>query len=481
MNKSCNDYHILIFIKTNALAKIKIKLMDAHMTHFYHPTVNTQLQHRPQITTSQLFRVWGEAVSTRYDTLASQFRPLFEQIKQHALQREQRHELPIEQIQWLKDSGFTRLRLPKAYGGYEATLPELFALLIELAEADSNLPQILRIHFGFTEDVLVSQDPVFQQRWLERLARGDTIGSAWSEGGTESIHAFKTHLSTDESGKIRLNGEKYYTTGSLYANWVEVGVTDLHGESSTVIVPRHAQGVEILDDWNGFGQQLTASGTARFTDVLVDPSEFLPEGTRFKYSAAFYQLIQLAIITGLTRSATYDVSAAVVKRTRNYSHANTPLVQNDPQILQVVGQIRTAAYTAGVLVEKVAQSLERTYSAALDSHSASEADLNALAELESAQAQGVITQLALDASTLLFDALGASAADKKYGFDRYWRNIRTLASHNPRVFKARIIGDFSVNGTLPPYQWRIGDTSKIEAQAEQSTLKNASSVSLTPT
>ncbi|NOQ07075.1 monooxygenase, partial [Acinetobacter baumannii] len=46
------------------------------------------------------------------------------------------------------------------------------------------------------------------------------------------------------------------------------------------------------------------------------------------------------------------------------------------------------------------------------------------------------------------------------GLDRYWRNVRTLASNNPRVFKNRIGGDFSVNGTLPPYQWRIGEVSK---------------------
>jgi hypothetical protein len=40
--------------------------------------------------------------------------------------------------------------------------------------------------------------------------------------------------------------------------------------------------------------------------------------------------------------------------------------------------------------------------------------------------------------------------------ERLWRNARTLSSHNPRVDKDRIVGDFAVNGTLPPKQWRIG-------------------------
>lgn len=112
-------------------------------------------------------------------------------LKKGLLIREQQHILPYEQLQWLKDIGFTRLRLPKVHGGFDATIPELFALLIELAEADSNLPQALRVHFGFTEDVLVSKDKAFQQRWLSRIANGETVGSAWSEGGKSQLISLK--------------------------------------------------------------------------------------------------------------------------------------------------------------------------------------------------------------------------------------------------------------------------------------------------
>ena len=52
--------------------------------------------------------------------------------------------------------------------------------------------------------------------------------------------------------------------------------------------------------------------------------------------------------------------------------------------------------------------------------------------------------------------LVAVQGDVPAGLDRHWRNARTLASHNPRIYKHRIIGDFAVNGTPPPYQWRIG-------------------------
>jgi hypothetical protein len=40
--------------------------------------------------------------------------------------------------------------------------------------------------------------------------------------------------------------------------------------------------------------------------------------------------------------------------------------------------------------------------------------------------------------------------------DRYWRNALTITSHNPRIYKAGVVGDFVVNGTPPPFQGRIG-------------------------
>jgi alkylation response protein AidB-like acyl-CoA dehydrogenase len=86
------------------------------------------------------------------------FRPIFRRIQEGAIQRERDRLLPFEQIQWLKDEGFGAVRPPKEFGGRSATLPELFALLTELAEADSNLTQALRVHFAYAEDVLNSQE-----------------------------------------------------------------------------------------------------------------------------------------------------------------------------------------------------------------------------------------------------------------------------------------------------------------------------------
>lgn len=110
------------------------------------------------------------------------------------------------------------------------------------------------MHLSFTENLLLSQNDDFKALWLQRIGKGETVGSAWSEGGKESIEQFSTHLAQLKDGTVVLNGKKYYTTGSLYADWVDLGMTDLEGHSACILIPRDATGVTIIDDWNGFGQ-----------------------------------------------------------------------------------------------------------------------------------------------------------------------------------------------------------------------------------
>jgi len=73
-----------------------------------------------------------------YAALAARFRPVFARIAAGAAEREVTRTLPLEPIRWLKEAGFGTLRIPQAEGGFGATLPQLFQLLTELAEADSN-------------------------------------------------------------------------------------------------------------------------------------------------------------------------------------------------------------------------------------------------------------------------------------------------------------------------------------------------------
>ena len=69
------------------------------------------------------------------------------------------------------------------------------------------------------------------------------------------------------------------------------------------------------------------------------------------------------------------------------------------------------------------------------------------------------------AATILFDTLGASGTSRTRDLDRHWRNSRTVASHNPVIYKQRIVGDWSVNGTEPPFVWDIGTHASVDPAA----------------
>src|SRR5690606_4404045 len=100
------------------------------------------------------------------EELLARFTPIFARIAEGAIEREQNRELPYEQVAWLREAGFGTLRVPRRYGGFGASLPQLFRLITLLGEADSNLPQIFRAHFGFVEGRLNDPDDVSRDIWF---------------------------------------------------------------------------------------------------------------------------------------------------------------------------------------------------------------------------------------------------------------------------------------------------------------------------
>ena len=418
------------------------------------PTLLTAAAGDNDIVT-QIDQGWGAGPSARYEQIAARFRPLFKSVRATAVARDNDHHLPVDEIKSLKQAGFSKLRLPLERGGLGITLPEFYALLIELSEADPNITNAFRSHFGFSEDILNAPSSPKRTAWLDRIANGETIGSGFSETGDAKASAASTRLSRSGDHWI-LNGRKYYTSGSLYADWINLGATDDEGKPIGALVPTSAEGVEILDDWDGFGQTLSASGTAIFTNVVIPDDLINPVQTRFRYSNGFFQTVHLATLAGIGRAAANDVSRLVAERRRIYTNGNATRVAEDPQVLQVVGKVRAAAYGAGAIALKTAEALQRVHDAdrAGDAQAADAA--NVAADIEVSQAVTVISNLVLDATTILFDALGASAAKRTNGLDRHWRNARTIASHNPRIYRERAVGDFSVNGTKPAVLHRAG-------------------------
>lgn len=391
-----------------------------------------------------------------FQQLVEHFRPLFSRIAEGTVQRERDRELPHSQLAWLKKAKFGTLRIPVEQGGYGLTLPQLFTLLTELAEADSNLPQALRAHFAFIEDLLNQPDTELRRRWFTRFVAGELVGSGWTEIGEVKVGEVLTKVTPDTEGWW-LNGEKFYSTGTLYADWIDVYAQRSDDGSDVIaLVNVHQTGVQREDDWDGFGQRLTGSGTTRFVQAKVETPHVYPFSQRFRYQTAFYQQVLLATLAGVSKALTRDASEAVAARQRVYSHGNAKLVRHDAQVLQVIGQLASWSYAVEATVERASQALEHAFIV----HNSEDEELiqqaNITAEVEVAKAQVIATELVLRSTSELFNALGASDTRLSKALDRHWRNARTLSSHNPVIYKTRDIGDWHVNKNTPTFIWQIG-------------------------
>ncbi|MFL1494391.1 acyl-CoA dehydrogenase family protein [Pseudomonas antarctica] len=401
--------------------------------------------------------IWGAAPSARYEQLAAPFRPLFAHILAHAAEADQTRASLAPVIHQLNALGLPRWRLPASYGGQDATFAELLALLTELSAADSNITQALRGHFGFCEDVLCAKDLDWRAKWLDRLGQGALLSPGSTEVGTQTRGDFETRLHRDADGTLRISGKKFYTTGALYSDLINTVATGEDGTVYSVVVDLKAPGVQIIDDWNGFGQRLTASGTCLFNNAPVE-DDLRPTHQRFGYGQSFYQIYHLSTLAGIARRAALSGAQELSQRARTFTTGNTDTAAQDVQLLQVIGEVASQAYAAHAITQQAAQRLEHTaqYVIAHDQPLHDDDPQVALAELEVCLAVNPVVDATLAATTALFDALGASATASNKALDRLWRNARTLANHNPRVYKSRIVGNYLVNGLLPPAQWRVG-------------------------
>ena len=423
----------------------------------------------PHVDTGNALHRFGSEPAS-YEDLAERFRPIFKKIAEGAVAREQSRTLAFEAVTWLREAGFGALRVPQAHGGLGATLPQTFRLLIELGEADSNLPQIFRAHFAFVEERLNSKDEADRQRWFSLIVEGALFGAAMAEKteGTET-----TVTLAKDGARWILDGYKYYSTGTIYSSWI-VAVALEGTEYVSLAVPATAKGVTIEDDWDGFGQRLTGSGTTRFHQVAIGEDQILrrvsvEQPPKASYIIAYYQLFHLAALAGIARAVLKDALAFTQAKTRTFAVPGKSSPRHDPLVQSVIGRLASLSFTADTLVDGVADAIDEAYRTAIKGDDATE--LYTVANIKAYQAQQIVIEQVLEATTLLFEIGGASATSESRRFDRYWRNARTLASHNPLIHRERAIGDYWLNGTPP-----VGVLQAViqsEAQA-----KNAAEASL---
>lgn len=365
-----------------------------------------------------------------------------------AAQRERERQLPYEAVRQVAQAGLYTCRIPQAHGGPGGSVSDVIALLLRVASVDSNVAQALRPGFGFVEGLLASRAEgaeAERERWFARYLQGAVLGNAgWEVGGANG--AISARLVRDGE-HYRASGSKYYSTGSLYADWISAVALDEDEQPVSFVLPRDRQGLELLDDFDAMGQRLTASGTTRLNDVRVYADEIrtrtVEEGKRTVVTP-FLQLFLATVQAGIARNALDDAVLFAREHARPIKHSSATRSVDDPYVQLSVGEIAARAFTAEAVVLRAAASIDRAWAADLDPQQVDQAAIDV------AQAQYIAAESALKAAELLFDVGGASTTGRSHNLDRHWRNARTVANHNPRHWKAAAVGNWQLTGTPPP-------------------------------
>lgn len=372
---------------------------------------------------------------------------LADAIAEGASQREADRTLPYEAFRLVRQSGLGALRIGQADGGPDGSLADLIGALATLAAADSNVAHALRIHFNATEALRLAQPSAYRQLQVQRTLEGALFGGAYTERGTERAGVTHTAL-VREGDHFRLSGRKFYATGTAFSDYANVSVLDEEGTMVTVNLPVDREGIAVLDDWDGFGQRLTASGSIVFTDVLVRAHEVQSRDSGSlvgRHTSALRQLHLVTSAAGAVRNVLADATRFVRDHGRPAMHSPAATAREDHFNQLVVGELSAASHAIDALVLDNARHLDRSADA-IAANAAQAADLVLQGALATAKTQTVVARLALGAAERMFEAGGASATSSKHNFDRHWRNIRTIFNHNPLLQKTRVLGDYQLNG-----------------------------------
>jgi alkylation response protein AidB-like acyl-CoA dehydrogenase len=356
--------------------------------------------------------------------------------------------LQYDGVEAIRRTGVLALRVPAEFGGPGGKVRDVLSAVIQIGRGSSNVAQALRAHFGFSERLLSNRAiPGERTEWFPRVNSGVVVGNAITDAAGRAPSSADTKVLPDTAGVLRLNGYKFYSTGTLFADVIAVSALDAEGRDVQVIIPADRAGVELFDDWDGFGQRTTASGGTRFAEVEVRPEEVVTvsEGSTLGHGTGFLQLYLAAVAVGIAYAVFDDAVDYVRTKARPAAHSVADSAATDPFVLQAVGDISATAASAEAIVLTAADAIDRL----VDDGRQHDQDAVADVAVTVAKAQLVAERLTISAAERLFDTGGASATARALNLDRHWRNARTVATHSPLAYKAYAAGNYAVNGVFP--------------------------------
>ncbi|OZF52779.1 acyl-CoA dehydrogenase family protein [Rhodococcus sp. 14-1411-2a] len=368
-----------------------------------------------------------------------------------AVARDKGREIPTAEVQLLKDAGLVTLLGPVEHGGAGQNWPTAYQVIRTVSKADGSIGQLLGYHLlWFWAARLVGTSEQIE------AVEADATKNKWFFGGAVNPRDNDVAV-TDEGDTIVFDGKKTFSTGSRVSD-----VTVLEGalEGSTdhvfAIVPSNIEGLSFHDDWDNIGQRQTESGSVTIDKVRVDwasAAGFVDKAFQPRvYNTLNVPTIQLVFVNfylGIARGALEEAASYTKDKTRAWLHSTVDKAVDEPYIIDIYGDLTSKLWAVEALADAVALEGQKIHDNAWNVTAEERGDH----EVRVAAVKARATEVSLEITSTVFEALGARATASKYGFDRFWRNVRTHTLHDPVAYKRREVGRWVLTGELPEPTW----------------------------
>ena len=369
---------------------------------------------------------------------------LAEQFKTQSIERDAQRILPFAEIEAFSQSGLWAITVPKRYGGAEVSSLTVAKIIALLSGVDGSIGQIPQNHFYALEVLRNTGTEAQKQRLYQEVLDGTRFGNALAEFKPKNASLKQTALIPVKEGYL-INGEKFYCTGSLFAHRIPTLVVDAEGREYLAFVQRQSEGLSLIDNWTGFGQRVTGSGSVKFHQVFVAAEDVIPFDTAFQQPTLvgpFAQIMHAAIEVGIARAA-FEETLKRVHLARPWIDSNVESAAEDPLTIYEIGRVATDIRASEALLKQAAHSID---AAKLQTN----AETIAKASIDVAKVRAHSSETALKASSKLIELAGSRGSQAEDGLDRFWRNARVHTLHDAARWKYYFIGNYILNGILPP-------------------------------
>ena len=365
-----------------------------------------------------------------------------------AAERDRANAAPTAEIDLLRRHDLLQVGEPVEFGGSGLDFAQSQQITRRIARGDTSIAHLIGYHYAQQRIPHLFGTP----EQVEALSRRNAEEKLFW-GGVQNPRGADGLELTRDGDAFRLNGRRTFASGASVADHLSV-TASFQGDLVFLTLPTDRPGFEPDGDWDAIGQRLTDSGGVEFRNTRVERHEILGDPDSPPGFSPYQTLVtphwQLAFVNFYIGTAEGAFTEGLDWTRLNASPWETSGLDSateDPYILELIGEQRARITGAALLADRAGAALQQ----ALDFGPGLSAEQRAETAIAIAEAKFVTTKVSLEVASRLFEIQGARATSSTYGFDRHWRNLRTHTVHDPVAYKAREIGDWTLNHTAPAF------------------------------